>query len=80
MGLYRRYLTLAAGKAVVVRHGKYFTAYSNLSGISVNKGQEIRLANCWANLFAGLNGEGQIIFMVQNDKGITLTQRWLKPR
>ena len=66
---------LGSGQTVVVRHGKYFTAYSNLSGISVNKGQEIKAGKLLGKSVAGLNGEGQIIFMVQNDKGITLTPK-----
>lgn len=72
---------LGSGQTVVVRHGKYFTAYSNLSGISVNKGQEIKAGKLLGKSVAGLNGEGQIIFMVQNDKGDNLDpERWLKPR
>lgn len=72
---------LGSGQTVVVRHGKYFTAYSNLSGISVNKGQEIKAGKLLGKSVAGLNGEGQIIFMVQNDKGDNLDpERWLKAR
>lgn len=30
------------GAAVVIRHGKYFTSYSNLSGVSVTKGATVK--------------------------------------
>lgn len=72
---------LGTGQTVVVRHGKYFTAYSNLSSISVSKGQEIKAGKVLGKAVAGFNGEGQIIFMVQNDKGANLDpENWLKRR
>lgn len=33
---------LGDGMAVTIRHGKYFTTYSNLSGVSVSKGSPVR--------------------------------------
>ena len=30
------------GVAVVIRHGKYFTTYSNLSGVNVSKGATVK--------------------------------------
>lgn len=34
--------SLGDGSAVTIRHGKYFTTYSNLSGVSVSKGATVR--------------------------------------
>ena len=69
------------GMAVTIRHGKYFTAYSNLSSIAVSKGQEVKAGKILGKAVSSLSGEGQIIFMVQNDKGDSFDpERWLKAR
>jgi septal ring factor EnvC (AmiA/AmiB activator) len=34
--------SLGDGTAVTIRHGKYFTTYSNLSGVSVSKGSTVK--------------------------------------
>jgi murein hydrolase activator len=33
---------LGDGMAVTIRHGKYFTTYSNLSGVSIAKGTAVK--------------------------------------
>lgn len=33
---------LGDGMAITIRHGKYFTTYSNLSGVSVSKGAQVK--------------------------------------
>jgi septal ring factor EnvC (AmiA/AmiB activator) len=72
---------LGGSQTIVIRHGKYFTTYSNLSSTSVEKGQEIRAGKVLGKAAVGLSGEGQIIFMVTNDKNINLDpERWLKSK
>ncbi|HEY6978521.1 MAG TPA: peptidoglycan DD-metalloendopeptidase family protein [Chitinophagaceae bacterium] len=72
---------LGGSQTVVIRHGKYFTTYSNLSSTTVDKGQEIRAGKVLGKAAVGLTGEGQIIFMVTNDKNINLDpERWLKSK
>lgn len=72
---------LGNGQTVIVRHGKYFTTYSNLSGISVQKGQQVKPGKILGKAVSGMSGEGQIIFMVTNDKGSYLDpEKWLKSR
>lgn len=72
---------LGGANAVLVRHGKYFTVYNNLSSVSVNKGDQVTAGTVLGKAAAGDNGEGQLLFMVTNDKGDKLDpERWLKPR
>lgn len=72
---------LGGGQTVVVRHGKYFTTYNNLSSVSVSKGQEIKAGKVLGKAAIGTNGDGQIIFMVTNDKNVNLNpESWLKSR
>src|SRR6476469_660958 len=59
---------LGGGQTVVIRHGKYFTTYNNLSSASVSKGQEVKAGKVLGKAAIGTNGDGQIIFMVTNDK------------
>ena len=72
---------LGTGQTIVVRHGKYFTTYSNLASVSVDKGQQIKAGKVLGKATTGFNGEGQIMFMVTNEKNVNLDpERWLKSR
>ncbi len=72
---------LGGGQTIVVRHGKYFTTYSNLSSASVEKDQEIKAGKVLGRAANGFSGEGQIIFMVTNEKNVNLNpESWLKAR
>ena len=72
---------LGSGQTVVIRHGKYFTTYNNLSSAAVSKGQEIKAGKVLGKAAMGTNGDGQIIFMVTNDKNVNLDpESWLKSR
>src|SRR6266542_2950782 len=80
-GLVSMVFDLGGSQNVVVRHGKYFTTYSNLSSANVEKGQEIKAGKILGKAAVGLSGEGQIIFMVTNDKNVNLDpERWLKSK
>ena len=69
------------GQTVVVRHGKYFTTYSNISDVTVTKGSEVHAGKILGKAVAGSSGDGQIIFMVNNDKGTFLNpESWLKAK
>jgi len=68
-------------QVVFVRHGKYFTIYSNLSSINVSVGQEVKAGSVLGKSGIGLDGEGALLFMVNNEKGTPLNpESWLKPR
>lgn len=72
---------LGGQQAVLVRHGKYFTAYSNLASSSVNKGDEVRAGKLIGTTAPDDSGEGQLLFMVTNDKGVNLDpEKWLRHR
>jgi septal ring factor EnvC (AmiA/AmiB activator) len=62
-------------QAVMVRHGKYFTTYSNLSTVSVTKGEKVSTGQ-----IIGRVGEiNQLEFVITNEKGSNLDpERWLK--
>jgi septal ring factor EnvC (AmiA/AmiB activator) len=61
--------------AVMVRHGKYFTTYSNLSSVSVSKGQAVRTGQ----LLGKLGDIGQLEFVLSDDKDRLFDpERWLR--
>ncbi len=55
---------------VVIRHGKYFTTYSNLSTVSVTKGEQVTTGQILGRVSEG----GQLEFWLSDDK-----IRWLDP-
>ncbi len=72
---------LGNAQTVVIRHGKYFTAYSNMNAISVNKGDNVKVGTFLGKAAMGDDGDGQIIFMVSNDKDVNLDpESWLRSR
>lgn len=59
-------------KSVMIRHGKYFTVYSNLSSVSVTKGAVVRtnqsLGRVAANEEDGDGGKLEFLLMQENKK------------
>jgi septal ring factor EnvC (AmiA/AmiB activator) len=62
-------------QAVMIRHGKYFTTYGNLSTVSVTKGEHVSTGQ-----ILGRVGEiAQLEFVLSDDKNRNLDpERWLK--
>lgn len=72
---------LGGEQAVIVRHGKYFTTYSHLSSVNVNKGQQIKPGTVIGKAAMGDTGDGMLLFMVANEKGAPLDpEAWLRRR
>jgi septal ring factor EnvC (AmiA/AmiB activator) len=66
--------------AIVVRHGKYFTAYSNLSNVQVNKGTEVHAGTVLGKADNGQSGDGEVGFSVSNGSGFLNPESWLRSR
>ncbi len=61
--------------AVMIRHGKYFTTYSNLASVSVSKGQVIRTGQ----VLGKLAEIGQLEFVLSDDKDHLFDpEKWLR--
>jgi len=66
---------------VFVQHGKYFSTYTHLSSINVNVGQEVRAGTLLGKSGINLDGEGALLLMISNEKGVFLDpENWLKNR
>jgi septal ring factor EnvC (AmiA/AmiB activator) len=72
---------LGGEQAVLVRHGKYFTTYSHLSSANVSRGQAVRAGTVVGKAAANDEGEGEVLFMVANERGQALDpEGWLRRR
>lgn len=70
---------LGGEQAVTIRHGKYFTTYSHLSSATVSANQTVRSGTVVGHAAANDAGEGEVLFMVINDKSVFLNpEQWLK--
>ncbi|GEO11683.1 murein hydrolase activator EnvC family protein [Segetibacter aerophilus] len=70
---------LGGEQVVTVRHGKYFTSYSHLSSVNVNKDQEIKSGTVIGRAAANDDGEGEVVFMVTNEHSVFLNpEQWLR--
>jgi septal ring factor EnvC (AmiA/AmiB activator) len=67
------------GVAIVLRHGKYFTSYSNLSGVSVAKGATVKRGQVIGRAGdADDNAGGQVDFMLLIESNNVNPAPWLR--
>lgn len=68
-------------KTVLIKHGKYFTAFSCLSSASVMNGQEVRAGTVIGRSGINLDGEGAVLFSICNEKAVYYDpENWLKAK
>ena len=66
--------------AVFVRHGKYFTAYSNLSAVSVSKNQHVKAGQVLGKAASNGEGNGEIEFVLMQDTRNIDPEPWIRRR
>lgn len=70
---------LGDGMMIVIRHGKYFTSYSNLSSVSVSKGATVRRGEEIGRTGQADDGSGgQLDFWLQVEYSMINPQPWLR--
>jgi len=70
---------LGDGMAITIRHGKYFTTYSNLSSVSVSKGAVVKTGQQIAKAGKDDDGSGgQIDFILMIETKNVNPQPWLR--
>jgi septal ring factor EnvC (AmiA/AmiB activator) len=65
---------------VVVKHGSYFTAYSNLTGVNLSRGENVQLGQVIGKVAANLDGIGEVKLNITNEKSDLNPEQWLRRR
>jgi len=65
-------------EGVIVKHGKYFTTYSNLSSASVSKGQQVKRGQIIGKVADKGDGQGEFEFLISNEKQNFDPEKWLR--
>ena len=67
-------------QVVIIQHGKYFSTYSNLSNVAVQRGQFVKTGQIIGKAAANLDGIGAVDFYVNDEKNNLDPERWLRRR
>ncbi|MBC7937327.1 MAG: peptidoglycan DD-metalloendopeptidase family protein [Rhizobacter sp.] len=70
--------TIEDMQVVIIQHGKYFSSYSNLSAVSVSRGQVIKTGQALGKVAANFDGVGAMDFFISNDKNDMDPEKWLR--
>ncbi len=65
-------------QVVIIQHGKYFTTYSNLTGVNVRIGQDVSTGQTIGKVAADLQGVGAIDFFMSNETSNFDPEKWLR--
>jgi len=65
-------------QVVMLKHGKYFTTYSNLQGVNVSRGQKVTAGQVLGKAGANDDGVGEISLQVDTDRGTMDPQLWIR--
>lgn len=63
---------------VIIQHGRYFTTYSNLSGVTVQRGQQIKTGQSIGRVAANFDGIGAVDFYISNENSNYDPEKWLR--
>lgn len=63
--------------AVLIRHGKYFTSYSNLASVNVTKGENVKVGQVIGKAGDNADGDGEIQLIIMNENKNLNPEQWL---
>lgn len=66
--------------SVLVRHGKYFTVYSNLTSVSVAKDQKVTAGQMLGRAGSNNDGNGEIEFLLMQENRNLDPESWIRRR
>jgi murein hydrolase activator len=65
-------------QAVFIKHGKYFTVYSNLASADVQRGDNIKTGQVIGKAAANDEGEGEVDFILMKESNNVNPELWLR--
>jgi septal ring factor EnvC (AmiA/AmiB activator) len=75
-----RIIAIEDNWTVVVRHGKFFTAYGNLSSVSVTRGEKLTAGTVVGKAAVNKDGNGEIEFILQDENRGLDPEKWIRSR
>ena len=71
---------IEGSSVVLIRHGKYFTTYSNLSSVNVSRGSKVKAGQSIGRAAANGDGNGEIEFLLMQENKNLNPESWLRRR
>ena len=65
-------------QAIFLKHGKYFTVYSNLASATVQRGEVVKTGQTIGKAGANDDGQGQVDFILMKESSNVNPESWLK--
>ncbi|UAY51412.1 murein hydrolase activator EnvC family protein [Ferruginibacter albus] len=65
-------------QVVIIKHGLYFTTYSNLNSVTVSRGQKVTTGQVIGRVASNDEGVGAMDLIISNDKGNQNPRSWLR--
>jgi len=65
-------------QVVFIRHGKYFTVYSNLSSANVQRGQSVKTGQIIGRAGANDDGQGEVDLIIMNESNNVNPEQYLR--
>lgn len=65
-------------QVVFIKHGKYFTVYSNLSSADVQRGQTVKTGQLIGKAGANDDGQGQVDLILMKENNNVNPEQWLR--
>jgi septal ring factor EnvC (AmiA/AmiB activator) len=69
---------MGGGTNVIIKHGNFFTSYTNLASCNVNKGDHVKTGQTLGTIAAGDSGNGQMEFILMRDSNRLNPEEWLR--
>ena len=72
-------INIGSVQGVIIKHGKYFTTYSNLESVNVSKGQQVKIGQVVGKLAGKEEGRGELEFLITNERSENVDpEKWLR--
>ena len=65
-------------QAVFLKHGKYFTVYSNLASANVQRGDNVKTGQVIGKAGSNDEGQGQVDFIIMKESNNVNPEQWLR--
>ena len=67
-------------QVVFIKHGKYFTVYSNLSSANVQRGQAVKTGQLVGRAGANDDGQGQVDLIIMKESNNVNPEKYLRKK